>query len=352
MSTHDSTRRFGNVLTGFASVLPHAGSRSHITTEARSDVVVYDISRLVRPMFAPPMLRKRSNSTPLSPASLTPRAELNKRLGMPLALPYSLQRELGAQEPQGISASRLVNYARQNDTQDHAGGSASASGRLPDMPPGVRIAEIDAAEAANYIPHMVAGGGGGGGDSEDDYGSDSGDSDSQDEPDELNAEQLLRETTRDALHPAAERFLDTLIWAIPFGFLYLMMDIMIQQQYASHPTFWSEIQRMAQALPMLTAFIYYTAVKPASSSSLQGSGGAGLGRHLALQLLLLVIGTSCGCGFLYVYTRSSADVVMRRTAPLGTLWMYSVVRLDLSLLVVSLAVVYGFVSFHELPLFQ
>lgn len=139
----------------------------------------------------------------------------------------------------------------------------------------------------------------------------------------------------------AETVLDTLIWTIPFGFLYLMLDILIQQQYAIQPNLFEQFLRLINTLPILAIFIYATAVR-----------GTNLMPRVVLQLIFLALGTATGCGFLYIYMRSAQGIVVRRTAPLGTLWIYCTAKMDLSLTVVSLAIIYGFVVHHNLDLFS
>lgn len=301
---------------GYASPLMRGGGIlddvSHFTTAARSHVKIWDVSSVLlasvgqrpgsatRP-FAPPLVRRRSASTPASPA-LTPRTEGTFTLNLPLSVPESIDGVGRA----GVSDSPAASQRRHRDLRNAIDDEY----------------EFDAANMGFRVQES---------DSDDDN-----DQHSDDEPD---AGRLLYETQQAAIHPVAEGTLDTLIWTIPFAFLYLMMDIMIQQQYAMHPGVWDEVKRMANALPMLTVFIYYTAVR------------ADRFNRVVLQLALFFIGTATGCAFLYTYTKSNQAVVARRTPPLGTLWIYGVARMELTLAVVSLAVVYGFVTYHHLPLF-
>jgi hypothetical protein len=170
-----------------------------------------------------------------------------------------------------------------------------------------------------------------------DYSDDQyGDSDSEEE---IDATALLRASQRNAMSPAVEQILDTITWSMPFGFLYLMMDIMIQQQYGIKPTVLGEASRLASPLAILTAFIYATTIQPFTN-------------RIAMQVLMFIVGTSAGTSFLYVYSRSAMVVVVRRIPPLAVLWMYSIVRMDLSLLLLSLSIVWGFVIYHDLPVFS
>lgn len=78
--------------------------------------------------------------------------------------------------------------------------------------------------------------------SEDDYGYD------EDGP-EPTAESLMREQAAAEFPPLAAEFFDSFLYLVPFSFLYVLMDIMIHQQYAQHPTVLGEIGRLAQTVP-------------------------------------------------------------------------------------------------------
>lgn len=259
--------------------------------------------------FLPPMIRRRSASTPSSPSSMTPRSEANFSL-LPFSVPSFVDDE-GAKElsdlPQSIAASQNASLEDEEDDDD-------------DEYEEEYIVDEDGRVHAYRLQ-----------DSE----SDEEDSEEDDEIGDGGEVPPLGMST------TAERILDTLIWTIPFAFLYLLLDILIQQQYAIQPNLWEQFLRLINTLPILTIFIYATAVR-----------GNSILPRVALQLLFLVLGTATGCGFLYIYMRSAQGVVVRRTAPLGTLWIYCTTKMDLSLTIVSLAIIYGFTVHHNLDLFN
>ncbi len=82
---------------------------------------------------------------------------------------------------------------------------------------------------------------------EDDYGYD--DEDDAQTGSGMNAQKLYEHTRQDALNPRLERILDMIIWTMPFTFLYLLLDIMIRQQYAQHPTFLVELVNVLSTAP-------------------------------------------------------------------------------------------------------
>lgn len=201
------------------------------------------------------------------------------------------------------------------------------------------------------------------GEKEGDDSDSSSDDDDEDEDEEDDADRLLRASEDAQMHPALESTLDTFIWSMPFCFLYLLMDIMIQQQYAMHPTPLREFGRLLGTLPLLVLFIWATSVRgrPAvpvrpSSNFLTVDDVEGDNRRrrgqLLFQLGFFVLSLAVGIGFVYTYTESTFDLVTRRIAPFGTLWVYCLVKLDLTWAVLNLAIVWGFVKVWGLNLFN
>ncbi|KDN53141.1 hypothetical protein K437DRAFT_271924 [Tilletiaria anomala UBC 951] len=170
-----------------------------------------------------------------------------------------------------------------------------------------------------------------GDDGEDDYGAD------EYSVQGTSAQQVMEDANRDGMNPQVEEAFDVIIWTMPFGFLFLLLDIMIQQQYAQHPSFLGEMTKMLANVPILGTFVYITMPKKGKDQPL-------------LQAGLFLVGILSGCSFLWVMAKSDWEVVMRRTPPLGTVWVYSIVRLHLFPACVSLAIVAAFVRFADLNL--
>lgn len=72
------------------------------------------------------------------------------------------------------------------------------------------------------------------------------------------AESLMAQQRRDAMPSQVEAVFDLLIWGIPFSALFVLLDIMIQQQYAMHPTLLIEIGRMMGTIPIMMAIIWFS----------------------------------------------------------------------------------------------
>lgn len=79
--------------------------------------------------------------------------------------------------------------------------------------------------------------------------SDEEDSDEQSASRSGTAQEVMEAADRDGLNPTLEEVFDVIIWTMPFAFLFLMFDILIQQQYAQEPTFLGELAKMATNVP-------------------------------------------------------------------------------------------------------
>ncbi|CAE6399175.1 unnamed protein product [Rhizoctonia solani] len=73
-----------------------------------------------------------------------------------------------------------------------------------------------------------------------------------------NAEQLA---------PLADSILDTGIIAIPLSTLYIVLDLLVQQQYAQQPTIKEEFGRVITNVPILCILIHYKASKQTQGNS-------------------------------------------------------------------------------------
>jgi len=120
-----------------------------------------------------------------------------------------------------------------------------------------------------------------------------------------------------------------LVYLIPFSSLYALMDILVHQQYRQELTFTGEIRRLIEAVPILAFFIFYT------------------NRHKAgrwAQAFLALLTCASGTRLFWVVNKGTWKHVMRQAAPLSTIWIYGIVRLDLLHAVGTLFVIAAYVK--------
>ncbi|KAE8225347.1 hypothetical protein CF319_g1906 [Tilletia indica] len=149
---------------------------------------------------------------------------------------------------------------------------------------------------------------------------------------------LLAEAQREeGLSPVAELAFDTIIWTIPLVFVYVLLDVLVRQQYSQPVYLGGELKRICTRGPFLGLLSFYSLKHRESPWLRYGFFGLSLG---------------AGAGFLYVTAKSDFESILRQTPALGALWVLSIVKLDLIPGLVSLGLVGAFVWALDLDLFN
>ncbi|KAF8484947.1 hypothetical protein DFH94DRAFT_624346 [Russula ochroleuca] len=125
-------------------------------------------------------------------------------------------------------------------------------------------------------------------------------------------------------YPLAEEIFAATTLLIPISFLLLMMYILIHFQYGQQPS-WDVIsERMLSGVPILAIFVFYT------------------NRYKStrwMQAFLFVLSVASGTRMIYQVNYSNWRVNMQQCPPLGTIWVYTVLQLDLGPAVTALSAV-------------
>ncbi|KAF8760921.1 GAL4-like Zn(II)2Cys6 (or C6 zinc) binuclear cluster DNA-binding domain [Rhizoctonia solani] len=108
------------------------------------------------------------------------------------------------------------------------------------------------------------------------------------------------------LSPLVDSILDTTIMAIPLGTLYIVLDLLVQQQYAQQPTIKEEVGRVVTNVPTNK----YKATPLA-------------------QLMLFLTAILAGPRMIWLVNKGSWLHVTRQAPPLGTIWIYTIIQLNL-----------------------
>ncbi|KAF8897454.1 hypothetical protein BD779DRAFT_1490944 [Infundibulicybe gibba] len=135
--------------------------------------------------------------------------------------------------------------------------------------------------------------------------------------------------------PLAEELFNSVLLIIPFSFLLLMMEILIHQQYGRRASLQAIMDRMIPGTPILSIFVFYTTRYK---------------HHRRMQFFLFILSILVGPRMIYLINHASWLVNMRQCPPLATLWVYTIVQLDLGPAVLNLITVGGFVWWKGLQL--
>lgn len=110
---------------------------------------------------------------------------------------------------------------------------------------------------------------------------------------------------------------DAVFWSVCLVMFHFTLDVLVYNQFAQEVV-WSAIsKRTFTILPILFLIVYIL------RSDLAKSFG------LIRQLFFLAVGVSAGCYMIHAGNKYQYFAVMKQAPPLGTLWVYSVIEMDL-----------------------
>ncbi|KAG2348804.1 hypothetical protein BDR05DRAFT_1055754 [Suillus weaverae] len=121
--------------------------------------------------------------------------------------------------------------------------------------------------------------------------------------------------------PLADEIFNAVVFIMPLTFFLIMMDILIHQQYAQHPTAGEVAGRLLTNFPILSIFVFYTTRHKANPRT---------------QLALFILSLGVGPRMIWLINHGSWLVNMRQCPQFATIWLYAVVQLDLNWAVLAL----------------
>ncbi|KIM46271.1 hypothetical protein M413DRAFT_441352 [Hebeloma cylindrosporum] len=144
--------------------------------------------------------------------------------------------------------------------------------------------------------------------------------------------EILAEVT-----PLSDEIFNAILLIMPFSAVLLLMEILIRHQYGKTASFEAIMDRMIPSVPILSLFIFYTTRYK---------------QDRRMQALLFVISFTVGSRMIFLLNNASWLVNMKQCPPLATLWIYTVVQLDLAPAVLSLLAIAAFVKWKDLKVLQ
>ncbi|BEJ16297.1 hypothetical protein CspHIS471_0509020 [Cutaneotrichosporon sp. HIS471] len=130
-----------------------------------------------------------------------------------------------------------------------------------------------------------------------------------------------------------DEFFDSMVYTIPFSFLFLLLDILSNQTYAveRRPSYY--FKNYAFALLTLGVLVFYT------------------NRHIGTSKLCLFLTTAASIAasmrVIWLINRASYLMVMEQGPACGTIWIATIVMLPLGRALLALVVWYGYVRYNE-----
>ncbi|KAL2129199.1 hypothetical protein VTI74DRAFT_8100 [Chaetomium olivicolor] len=137
------------------------------------------------------------------------------------------------------------------------------------------------------------------------------------------------------LPPGVERVMETLLWSVSLAMLHFTLDVLVQHQYSVDRVVWPKVwMRFGQALLVFCLLVYFLHPHPANPGLVPGLP---LRYQKALrQALFFVTGTIAGCYLIHITNTYGYLAVMKQAPPIGCLWVWSIIELELPWAVLSL----------------
>ncbi|CAK4034386.1 hypothetical protein MYCFIDRAFT_82597 [Lecanosticta acicola] len=132
---------------------------------------------------------------------------------------------------------------------------------------------------------------------------------------------------------------DAVFWAACLTMFHFTLDVLVYNQYAQEIV-WSTIyKRTGTILPILFLVIYMSRTS--------------LAKRLGLLRQVLFLGVAVGSGCYLIHAGNNYDylAVMKQAPPLGTVWVYSVIEMDLAFAASSLVIDAGFLLWNGYSVF-
>ncbi|SJL00025.1 uncharacterized protein ARMOST_03337 [Armillaria ostoyae] len=140
--------------------------------------------------------------------------------------------------------------------------------------------------------------------------------------------------------PLAEEIFTAITMIVPFSFLLLMMEMW----YGKHPGLIVLVERMVSNVPMRCAISLLSRTPTVAAMRYK--------EHRRLQIGLFLVSIGIGCRMIYLLSRGSLYVNIRQVPPLGTLWIYAIVQLELGPAALNLATVATYVWWKDLRILR
>ncbi|KAK0123696.1 hypothetical protein ONS95_008706 [Cadophora gregata] len=121
---------------------------------------------------------------------------------------------------------------------------------------------------------------------------------------------------------------ESVLWSISLTMLHFTLDVLISHQYGADSIVWQDIMwRALQAFPVIFLLMYFFHQHPTPSPVIPPLAPKAL--KITYQTLFFVGSVSAGCYLIYITNMHGYYAVMKQSPPLGCLWIWSVIELDL-----------------------
>ncbi|KAG6125987.1 hypothetical protein E4U38_004204 [Claviceps purpurea] len=142
------------------------------------------------------------------------------------------------------------------------------------------------------------------------------------------------------ISPRAERILDAALWTVTIAMVHFTLDVLVHNQYAREMEWSAMAVRTCRAWGVFLFLFYF--LHPFTPNAPLVPGLPSRLQHPLRQALFFATSVVAGCSLIHVTNTYGYLATMKQAPPLGCLWLWAVVELDLVWGCVSLLVAAGF----------
>ncbi|EGX89801.1 hypothetical protein CCM_08054 [Cordyceps militaris CM01] len=143
------------------------------------------------------------------------------------------------------------------------------------------------------------------------------------------------------LSPGTERVLEAMLWTTSLAMLHFTFDVLVQHQYGTEILWRPLFHRTISAWAVFLILFY--ALHPRRADQTLMPGLPAHWQQPLRQAVFFGVSVVAGCGLLYVTNTKGYLATQRRAPPLGVLWVWAVVELELPWATLSLLVVAAYI---------
>ncbi|KAK4090661.1 deacetylase-like protein [Purpureocillium lilacinum] len=142
------------------------------------------------------------------------------------------------------------------------------------------------------------------------------------------------------ISPGAERVLESMLWTVSLAMLHFTFDVLVQHQYGTTIS-WHDVCVRGVTAWLVFLFLFYFLHPHASNPVIVPGLPLSYQRPLG-QAIFFAMSVVSGCYLIYITNTYGYLATMKQAPPLGCLWLWAVMELDLVTAVASLAVAGAF----------
>ncbi|OAR01682.1 hypothetical protein LLEC1_02193 [Akanthomyces lecanii] len=144
-----------------------------------------------------------------------------------------------------------------------------------------------------------------------------------------------------SLPPGVERVLEAMLWTTSLAMLHFTFDVLVQHQYGTEILWWQICQRAFSAWAVFLLLFY--ALHPRKSDETLLPGLPARYQSPLRQAIFFSMSVVSGCYLIYVTNMKGYLATQQRAPPLGCLWIWAVMELDLPWATLSLVLASAFI---------